>query len=273
MQFTPVEITNIMNQANVAVASTTADERTLGGWYSELMRASRSSSLSGDQRAALIDGANKLMAHRKQLNDANGTLAQFNNAQKNFNQTYNTFRNDDPIGTGGSPVAHALNAIDPTQTPRPLRGSQIQKILTNQENHEIASKALERYRGMGHDQVIDAINLMKDNADIAEGEKPRKAGVPSAADIRTELLSKQRTPTFQPTASRYGLMYRLPAFMTSHFFQTPQGRAWLVADPQFPNKLRALIESLGAAGLTTARGSTANADNNTPPWMQPPTSP
>lgn len=178
----------------------------LHGYYSELGRELYSRDLAGDERAALNSGRKIILDKMNQMAEAEGKTERFKAAQKNWAKLENTFRNTDPVASGGSPIARALRARDPiTGTIRP---DYLRQILSDPKAYKIAQEMLGRYGTSG--ELRKSLELMKQHADLAKSA-PKTAklkempGKPPEKPIPSSAAVSLKTPPEAPTPQTFDL--------------------------------------------------------------------
>lgn len=155
----------------------------LHGIYSELGRELFTRDLPGDSRAALGAAREWIGSKMRELASAEDKQDQFKSAQAGWRVLENTFRNTDPVASGGSPIARALRAKDPVTGE--LRQDYVRQILTDDKAHGVAQQLLQRYPSAG--PVANAIQLMKAHADAADA-------APSTAKVEPEPTAPLEKP-------------------------------------------------------------------------------
>jgi hypothetical protein len=85
----------------------------LHGHYSEIGKELGNPNLPGDTRAALSDAYAKIGNKMRSLAESEGKGEEFQTAQAKYKDVMQTFYNHKPLSQGGSPIAKALQAIDP----------------------------------------------------------------------------------------------------------------------------------------------------------------
>lgn len=140
------------------------DAKRIHGFMSELGKAARSGSLSGDEAASINATRYMLEGRLRKLYDNEGRLGDFQKGQAAWKQMANTFENQSMTAKGGSPIARALATEDPITGK--LRPDYVRSILSDDKAFSIAQEQLGRYSHLG--APTNEMDVMKTNGDFAE---------------------------------------------------------------------------------------------------------
>lgn len=187
------------------------DAKRIHGFMSELGKASRSGSLSGDEASAINATRAMLEGRLRKLYDNEGRLGDFQKGQAAWKQMANTFENQSPTAKGGSPVARALGTKDPVTGK--LRTDYVRSILSDDKAFPVAQEQLGRYKHLG--APTNELDVMKTNGDFSE-TLPSKVKWRKEPDPPTlenfdpiearKVALKQKSASLSGTGGPYGVM-------------------------------------------------------------------
>lgn len=189
---------------------------TLHGQYSELGREywrGQNAGMPGDSLASIAAARDVVAGEMQALAKAAGKTGEFAKAQKNYAQFQNTFHNSMSPARGGSPVARALDAIDPITGK--LRPDYVRQALSETKAHKLATQLLSRYKNA----PVAILKAMKDALDQAD-LLPKKAKVlaePTAPKPIADFVPKE-----QPTLALPEPPAPLDKFKYPGFKKVPQ---------------------------------------------------
>lgn len=150
-----------------------------------------------DERAALWEAHNVIDSHMKKLSDAEGKTALFEDAQKTYNQNFNTFKKTWKDAKGeASPIARALQSKDPVSGE--ILPTHAIDILMKDKNYTLAKQLLDRYPAAR----VDLLNQLKDKTgrikDLPESFEPKplptQAVIPQKGMPTSQHISLKEPP-------------------------------------------------------------------------------